>query len=94
MESKRSRKRIEFIEEYLCPGDENNGYHDSDYQYFDNHGVLIRCKDCKWRNLDNCPMEFYWDSHQADDEAFCSFGVKKLSCDPDYCEIGGGGDES
>ena len=36
------RKRIEFIEEYLCP---NGDYHE--YQYHDNHGTLVRCKNCK-----------------------------------------------
>ena len=49
-----ARKHIEFIDEYLCPGDENCGYHDCDYQYFDNHGILIRCKNCKhWGELMN-----------------------------------------
>ena len=36
------RKRIEFIEEYLCP---NGNYHE--YQHHDNHGILIRCKNCR-----------------------------------------------
>lgn len=47
-----ARKHIEFIDEYLCPGDENGGYHDCDYQFFDNRGILIRCKNCKhWGEL-------------------------------------------
>ena len=52
-----ARKRIEFIDEYLCPGDEDGGYHDCDYQYHDNHGILIRCKDCVNRWTNNCPVE-------------------------------------
>ena len=39
--------------------------------------IVVRCKNCKYRGFDNCPMEFYWENHQADDNAFCSFGVKK-----------------
>ena len=35
-------KKIEFIESYRIPDD------GGDYQWDDNHGRLIRCKDCKW----------------------------------------------
>lgn len=35
-------KKIEMIIEYTTDG--------TDYQYNDNHGVLTRCKDCKWFN--------------------------------------------
>ena len=34
-------EKVEFIESYIKIG---NG----DYQWNDNHGELIRCKDCKW----------------------------------------------
>ena len=34
------KKKVEFIESYIKLG---NG----DYQWNDNHGELIRCKDCK-----------------------------------------------
>lgn len=44
-----ARKHIEMITEYLCPGD-----HDPDYQYYDTHGILIRCKNCThWGELSN-----------------------------------------
>lgn len=33
------QKRVEFIESYIKVDD-------SDYQWNDNHGVLVRCKDC------------------------------------------------
>ena len=33
-------KKVEMIIEYTTDG--------TDYQYNDNHGVLTRCKDCKW----------------------------------------------
>ena len=39
------RKKIEFIVSYVIDG--------CDYQYNDNHGTLIRCKDCKWRSYRN-----------------------------------------
>ena len=51
--------------------------------------IAVFCSECAKRGLDNCPMEFYWDSHPADDKAFCSFGILKEPC-KDYCEIGGG----
>ena len=34
--------KIEFIESYIKPED------GGDYQWNDNHGRLIRCKDCKY----------------------------------------------
>lgn len=37
--------RVEFIESYLKIGN-------TDYQWNDNHGELIRCKDCKYHRLD------------------------------------------
>ena len=42
-------KHIEMIIEYVVDGD--------DFQYNDNHGVLIRCKDCKHyhKDKDNIP---------------------------------------
>ena len=35
-------KYVEMIEEYIRPE-----YGASDYQWYDNHGILTRCKDCK-----------------------------------------------
>ena len=35
------REKVEFIESYIRIG---NG----DYQWSDNHGELIRCRDCKY----------------------------------------------
>lgn len=37
-------RRIEFIESYRKIG--------NDYQWSDNHGELVRCKDCKWWFMD------------------------------------------
>lgn len=38
---KMDKQKVEFIESYIKIG---NG----DYQWNDNHGELIRCKDCKY----------------------------------------------
>lgn len=35
------QKKVEFIESYIKVGD-------SDYKWHDNHGELIRCKDCRF----------------------------------------------
>ena len=40
---------------------------------------VVRCKDCCWRGMDNCPMEFFWDNHPTDDEVFCSFGKARMN---------------
>jgi len=42
MSETRSKRKVEFIESYWTGGE-----HGSDYQWNDNHGELIRCKDCK-----------------------------------------------
>ena len=42
---KKEVKKVEFIESYIKKGN-------SDYIWVDNHGELIRCKECKyWRPL-------------------------------------------
>ena len=43
---KKMTQKVEFIESYIKFV---NG--SADYQWHDNHGELIRCKDCKWRSL-------------------------------------------
>ena len=61
-------KYVEMIEEYKRPD-----YGASDYQWYDNHGILIRCRDCK-----------YYESVQAhctvrDEKAFL------IRNEDDYC---------
>ena len=43
-------QHIEMIVDYLVVGD--------DFQYSDNHGVIIRCKDCRYwsRAMQGCPL--------------------------------------
>jgi hypothetical protein len=64
----RTMKHVEMIIDYVVDGD--------DFQYCDNHGRLIRCKDCKHFDEENgvCKVDGNggW---QADD--FCSTGERK-----------------
>ena len=45
-ESRPKKRKIEFIESYWTGGEFG-----SDYQWNDNHGELIRCRDCKWHEM-------------------------------------------
>lgn len=64
------KKKVEFIESYIKIGN-------SDYKWNDNHGELIRCKDCKY-----CVKE-------PDGELYCDIlaigyeplGSKKVTAD-------------
>lgn len=69
---------IEMIIDYVIDGD--------DFQYNDNHGVLIRCKDCRYKDLDMkikdggvkvgcCPIRHHVPG--MTDEDYCSFAEKK-----------------
>lgn len=63
-------RHIEMINEYLVKDD-------SDFEYFDNHGTLIRCKDCKhYQNVVTghyCGMiDIY-----PDEDFYCKFGELK-----------------
>ena len=42
-ESRPKKRKIEFIESYWTGGELGG-----DYQWNDNHGELVRCKDCKY----------------------------------------------
>ena len=58
------QKRVEFIESYIKIGN-------CDYQWNDNHGELIRCKDCKhWNQRIRCRKHKDW---------YCADGVRKDS---------------
>ena len=53
-------RKVEFIESYIKVG--------NDYQWNDNHGELIRCKDCKF-----CDMCALSDSK----DGFCAWAKPK-----------------
>ena len=58
-------QRVEFIESYIKIG---NG----DYQWNDNHGELIRCKDCR-HNYD-CSIQYH---AQAGEEFYCGAAERR-----------------
>ena len=74
--------KIEFIESYIKVGCE--------YQYNDNHGELIRCKDCKyfeldhWVNVNGQPLivaheicAAWGDGCKTKPEGYCYMGERK-----------------
>lgn len=72
-------KKVEFIESYIKHG---NG----DYTWNDNHGELIRCKDCKHRGYSMyCPVALIVDllkdtrvfEYKVSDDWFCADGERK-----------------
>lgn len=70
---KKKRVKVEFIESYIKDGD-------SDYRWSDNHGELIRCKDCKHRDPEDKKCEsghgILWQLPRPDDW-FCADGERK-----------------
>ncbi len=68
-ESRPKKRKVEFIESYWTGGEFG-----SDYQWNDNHGELIRCKDCRKRNTEYCPDV---DSPTRADNWFCADGERK-----------------
>ena len=70
MSETRSKRKVEFIESYWTGAEFG-----SDYQWNDNHGELIRCKDCKKRETMCCP--FYWRYKGTKyDDWFCADGER------------------
>lgn len=62
--SERPKRKIEFIESYWTGGE-----HGPNYVWNDNHGELIRCKDCVKRGL--CCIR-----RTDDPEWFCGDGER------------------
>lgn len=62
-------KTIEFIESYKVAED------GGDYLWNDNHGRLVRCKDCKHNPSadDNCPLPVQY----IVPEGYCHLGEEK-----------------
>jgi hypothetical protein len=67
-------EHVEMIVEYLTDG--------SDFQYYDNHGTIIRCKDCALYGINECNMRHGFMGIKDDD--YCSYGEKKMD---DYEEF-------
>lgn len=61
--------KIEFIESYIKLGA-------GDYQWNDNHGELVRCKNCVKREYDNCPFNEFT-MYKPTDDFFCGAGSRE-----------------
>lgn len=73
------KRKVEFIESYWT-----GGPHGSDYFWNDNHGELIRCKDCKYgdsvKNAKGEPMiecALLYEGWLKEPEWFCADGERK-----------------
>lgn len=66
--------KVEFIESYIKPDGS------ADYIWNDNHGELIRCKDCKHRDPEDrkcdCGHGILWQLPR-DDDWFCADGERR-----------------
>ena len=65
------REKVEFIESYIK-------VQGGDYQWNDNHGELVRCKDCKYwskEHAQNCMIKQGWFPVKPD--WFCADGERR-----------------
>ena len=62
-------KHVEMINEYLVEDDSD------DFEFFDNHGLLIRCGDCKSR----CKRDSWCEvlSRTVNKDFYCGYGERK-----------------
>lgn len=51
MSERRPRRKVEFIESYWTGGKLG-----ANYQWNDNHGELVRCRDCRRKGTHDCPI--------------------------------------
>ena len=77
MSERPEKRKVEFIESYWTGGELG-----SDYQWNDNHGELVRCRDCK-----------HWSAERINDFNKCrrwiNVGVKNFATMGDwYCADG------
>ena len=63
------KRKVEFIESYIKIG--------NDYQWNDNHGELIRCKDCKYRDEDTANCTRFRKDWYVQSNSFCSWAERK-----------------
>ena len=71
-----ARVKVEFIESYIHGIDDEDG---GSYIWNDNHGELIRCKDCKHRDPENhsCDCGCWHMPYKTKDDDYCSYGERK-----------------
>ena len=85
MSEKPNKRLVEFIESYWTGGECG-----SDYKWNDNHGELVRCKDCKYFEIKDFWGEFNGISILgASDQPTCTkWGGVDCKTSPDgYCFI-------
>ena len=62
-------KHVEMIIDYTTDG--------TDFQYNDNHGVLVRCRDCKhFKNGHLCEYFSQYGTIEMQEDDYCSRGEK------------------
>ena len=73
---------IELIDKYRIIQSEDTDYNPPSYEWVDNTGEIVRCKDCK-NNYNTCfnhginePMCDFTDRKLREDD-FCSYGEKR-----------------
>ena len=65
------REKVEFIESYIK-------VQGGDYQWNDNHGELVRCRECIRRGTYDCPIYNGGDGDKGSpDDWFCADGKRK-----------------
>jgi hypothetical protein len=42
---------------------------------------IVRCKDCAWREYDNCPFNEFSEFYKPDDDFFCADGERRAKDD-------------
>lgn len=68
MSDRPEKRMVEFIESYWTGGEFG-----ADYQWNDNHGELVRCKDCT--HAEHCEIYAGWDGQNP--EWYCGDGERK-----------------
>lgn len=60
---------VEFIDEYI-----REGY---DYEFYDNHGRLIRCKDCSFYGAEGDELKCFYHHKDMSANDYCSKAMRR-----------------
>lgn len=66
-------KHVEMIVDYVAVGD--------DYQYCDNHGLLIRCRDCRFYSIEDYGICTLYPGMSTDKNFYCANAEKGVGDD-------------
>ena len=72
MSERPEKRKVEFIESYWTGGE-----YGSDYKWDDNHGELVRCKNCKHYKEDGTGMCDLYHAHGCAETWYCADGERK-----------------